>query len=145
MACDLKKHYPKLSSSDIGILLDVCTTSATRYLKDGSKGGLCDYEVGENEVTILYKGSSVPVGVYKDGNLVKRYDSVIQMIELSEQDFGVKFSQAFRGYVKKGKEYKGFIIKKEEKIELSINDKKLLLINHHGIDLDKFNINVKVD
>lgn len=142
MACELKKDYPKLSVSDIAILLDLSKGSVTDYLKKGSESGLCDYKVGENEVTILCKGSSIPVGVYKDDKLIKRYDSAVQMIEFSEQDLGVRFAKTVKRFVGKGKEYKGFIINKSEKKQLSTNEKKGILVNYYNIDLKKFNINI---
>jgi len=96
--CDFKNEHTELTPLEISKFFPICRETITKYLHIGNKYGWCKYT-----------GNSKNIVVSKDNEIIGIYKSAKELSDLSENDFGVKFSEGYiRTVCKKDKLYKGY-------------------------------------
>lgn len=111
MACELKNENNNLTSTDIASIIGVDRHTVRLYLKKGEKYGLCRYDAKEEKTLGRTKGLEnayqkrrTKIIVRKDGKFCGEFNSITELVNLSEDIFGVKFSQSRISKIKNTKE-----------------------------------------
>lgn len=118
--CNYKKLNSKVTTKELCDTFCLSSYAIHTYLRKGSELGWCDYDLQENnreKKSMLFKTKNPNppkrVLVLKDEEIVGEYDSLAQCVEMSQHDFGVKFSQSHISHVcnKLRKTHKGYTFK----------------------------------
>lgn len=125
LVCELKREHPNYTTKELSEITKLDIYLIRRYLNEGNNLELCQYngnkELSQSRKSITY--------VYDKNTmeLLKSYDSVIQCVERSIEDFGVKFSKSHVSLVcskHKGYEsHKGYFFS-HELIEIDVNEEE---------------------
>jgi predicted transcriptional regulator len=91
LVCKIKKENPSYTTEDISRVTSLEIHSVRVYLREGEKIGLCEYN-GRQELSNARKTTTY-VYDYKTMKLLKVYDSILQCVEKSMDDFGVQFNK----------------------------------------------------
>lgn len=104
--CDLyNKGY---TNSKIIKETGLSDSTIRRYLKKGSKIGLCDYDSSQ-----YHKKLSKSIAIYKNNILLDTYPSIAKLCKMSSQKYGVRIDSSYVRKCIKGEisDYKGFTFK----------------------------------
>jgi hypothetical protein len=111
------------STNEIGKLLNLNPTTICRYLKYGAKFNLCNYDGKESRNESLKMGKCTkPVEIFKDGILLGKFSSVMDLERQSEKLFGTKLYHSNISIVcnteskRHTESYKGYMFKYANKI-----------------------------
>lgn len=80
-------NYGVKSTRKIGSTIGVHKNTVVGYLKLGNELGLCNYDVKKQQAN-----SSKEVEIYKDNVLLGVYKSTVELSNISQDKYGVKFS-----------------------------------------------------
>lgn len=109
IVCKIKREHPEYTVEKISRITNLESYIIRRYLNEGSKKDLCEYD-GKQELSNSRK-SITYVYDLKDFSLLREYESVEQCSQNSIKDFGVQFTKkgismtctgkfkSYRGYV----------------------------------------------
>jgi len=111
-ACEIKKENNNLTTFQIGKIMNLSYVTITKYLKQGTKLGWCNYNPKEESLKGVRLGGK-PVCIYKDNVLLGEFKSCGELARNSKILFGVnllvnKISSVCNG---KRKTHKGFTFK----------------------------------
>lgn len=112
-ACELYNSNPKLSNTDIGIMIGLNEQTVRKYLKQWVAIGLCSYNPLESSKQSGKKNGKLcgkEVEIFKDNISLGIFESCMELERQSEENFGVKLGFSAVASVCRGKkkEYKGF-------------------------------------
>ena len=116
-ACNLKKNSPRMSTVEIGKIMNLSHNTIITYLKKGSKLSWCEYNPKEERkkgldigLKMARKINSKPIKMFKDGYFLGEFPSSAYLERKSEELFGVKLlnSNVLNVCSGKYKTYKGF-------------------------------------
>lgn len=121
LACKMYQENPLVSTSEIGKQLGIQGQTVSKYLKQGTSYGWCNYDTKQVMVEsgkALAVKSRKSVVVYKDGTLLSDtpFESLTELAEKSLDIFGVPFLLSGISSVCSGKKdsYKGYVFKYAE-------------------------------
>ena len=79
--CDYWNENSNVSTNDIANKFKINVSTVPKYLRKGNDFGWCEYD-----------GLCKKVNVYKDGNILKTYNSKTNLKRLSLNDLGIKIN-----------------------------------------------------
>lgn len=114
--CELKNTNENLTVLDMIKLVKLSGTTITRYLKNGTKLGWCNYNPKEEQRKAIYKSGKMngkQVEVFKDGVSLGVFPSCSELERQSEKLFGVKLNNRNISLVANNKKkfYNGYVFK----------------------------------
>ena len=116
-ACEYKYNNPDMSTTEIGILMNLHTKTILKYLKQGTKiWDWAKYNSKTEKIKSLRKRVYTRkkiLAMFKDGLFLNIFDSAVYLDRVSEDLFGVKLYKSKIGYVCRGgqEKYKGYDFK----------------------------------
>ena len=105
LACDYKTENPKMTPTEIGKIMKLCSETIRRYLKRGNNLKWCIYTPKS-----IYKKAR-RIKIIKDKKILGYFKSCNELSRRSEELFGVKLTSSKISEVCSGKikQHKGFI------------------------------------
>ena len=101
IACELKNKNNNMTSSDIADIIGVDRHTVRLYLKKGKKYNMCNYDENSERNNGRNKGlkkanenKKMRIEVYKDNIFCGEFNSITELVNISEEKFGIKFSQS---------------------------------------------------
>ena len=117
IACDYKMNNPIMKTTEIGEIMKLGGQTISRYLKQGNEIGWCKYNAKEElqkSAMLQGRANAKPVSLYtQQGKYINSFDSVNELVNISEKFLGVKLLQGNISSVCRGEklQYKGFTFK----------------------------------
>ena len=116
-----KEHMYDTTLTAMGEVFGLTRVTVKKMLQNGADIGVIEFDedrVLQNAYSIgaKYAGEANRrnVYVYKDGQFIKGYDSIVSLLEHSQQDFGTQFTRSkVSTACSKGYLYKGYTFTKE--------------------------------
>lgn len=112
--CEIKKDYPNLIPKEIGKIFGISKGTTTTYLKLGTKiWDWINYDPKEEIRKSNWRNAKnrrKPIKIFKNNVELGEYAGIVELVDKSERDFGVKFNDGCISNVCKGKrkQHKGF-------------------------------------
>lgn len=92
-ACKLKKENTNMTTFEIADIMRLNYQTITKYLKQGTNLGWCDYDPKEEQIKSGIKNGGKgkkPVEIFKDGELLGKFKSCYDLERQSEKLFDTK-------------------------------------------------------
>lgn len=132
-SCDMWNKNT-FSIKDIAKTLGIDRTTVRRYLKEGMNLGICDYTVEKSKEKVIKNRKGRKVSILCVNNGVT-YESIKNLMELSESHFGVKLERGRIIDVCRGRRdnYKGLIFEYKNGINSGLNMKNEIICINDGV------------